>query len=439
MSTVILFNTAANPSKPKPPNPYDNSVPIELDWHHTETFNKQMEEAVKAMSEVLGLSQTENNNRHIKAFLTICARMQKYAPDKYVSYSRDNNSDTREELYNPYDYKLRKLRQIIDILDEQEWIENKLGISFPFYKRLSRFKASPALQRFIQMHELSSINFYKEPICGGIIVKDEAGKLILDYKEWDLIKEVKVMLQNYNKVMRQADIKLANGKTDFFFDRTTSYRVFNSARFDTGGRFYGPWWQNCSKEDRRFLTINGKPTIELDYKAHHLYLIYGLANLDMPEHLIEDPYKIDHAYPREIIKAIFTIAMNARDELSAWRAFRQELHFKEEWAAWKALGRDMDAYRKILHPLKTAHPVLTPLIHTGYGGQLMVWDSRIAECVLDNMTNKLGIPCLCIHDSFLVDIEHQETLKAHMLLAYEVVGLPKARPPIKATLSMLVN
>ena len=40
--------------------------------------------------------------------------------------------------------------------------------------------------------------------------------------------------------------------------RTQLYRVFNDLEFNTGGRFYGGWWQNIPKQFRRLVTIDGK-------------------------------------------------------------------------------------------------------------------------------------------------------------------------------------
>ena len=60
------------------------------------------------------------------------------------------------------------------------------------------------------------------------------------------------------------------------FDFKTVHGVFNDGRFDHGGRYYGPWWQNVRKELRPHILINGIPTHECDYTALHIHLLYGL-------------------------------------------------------------------------------------------------------------------------------------------------------------------
>jgi hypothetical protein len=59
--------------------------------------------------------------------------------------------------------------------------------------------------------------------------------------------------------------------------RRTLYRVFNNSSFKQGGRFYGAWWQSVPREYRGLIRINGKPTVELDYRAIHPRILYALA------------------------------------------------------------------------------------------------------------------------------------------------------------------
>ena len=52
------------------------------------------------------------------------------------------------------------------------------------------------------------------------------------------------------------------------------HRVFNRSSFNLGGRLYGAWWENIPKELRQCITINGNPTIELDFPHLHPTLLY---------------------------------------------------------------------------------------------------------------------------------------------------------------------
>lgn len=60
-------------------------------------------------------------------------------------------------------------------------------------------------------------------------------------------------------------------------------RIFARGSFEMGGRFYGGWWQFIPSDYRGYITINGQPTVEVDYSELHPRLMYLQANLAMPE------------------------------------------------------------------------------------------------------------------------------------------------------------
>ena len=70
----------------------------------------------------------------------------------------------------------------------------------------------------------------------------------------------------------KADVGLASNQL---------HRVFNQGSFSLGGRFYGGWWQNIPAECRAAITINGDPTIEMDYPRLHPTLLYDELGLEM--------------------------------------------------------------------------------------------------------------------------------------------------------------
>ncbi|MFZ9080527.1 MAG: hypothetical protein ACO23H_18485 [Alphaproteobacteria bacterium] len=75
------------------------------------------------------------------------------------------------------------------------------------------------------------------------------------------------------------------------------YRVFNDPTLKTGGRFYGGWWQNIPKSLRRYLVIDGKRTIELDYANHHPTILYLKEGLEPPIDGYSDPSIARQLYP----------------------------------------------------------------------------------------------------------------------------------------------
>ena len=95
--------------------------------------------------------------------------------------------------------------------------------------------------------------------------------------------------------------------------KRTLRRVFGRGSFERGGRFYGGWWQNIPSAYRSVISINGKPTIEMDYSQYHPNILYNLHQAVLGN---EDAYDriLGHEH-RDLSKQIFNACLNASKEL----------------------------------------------------------------------------------------------------------------------------
>lgn len=194
---------------------------------------------------------------------------------------------------------------------------------------------------------------------------------------------------------------------------TTLYRVF---KYDwrSGGRIYGGWWMSVPSAARPYLRINGSPTVELDYKALHPTLLYRRANAPMPD----DPYVNGAACSeakRQLGKRTFNRLLNRQEDDPTKRL---EL---------RASPGDRDVLGKV--PFKQYRDTLVYRLSgiqrwfgTGEGIRLQYEDSVLALHVLKTM-EKLGIPTLPIHDSFIVPIDHEAQLREAMQEAFQHYGI----------------
>lgn len=191
------------------------------------------------------------------------------------------------------------------------------------------------------------------------------------------------------------------------------HRVFVLG-FDWGGRFYGAVHMDLPKEIREFITINGSPTVELDYSAHHIRILYNWEKIPYAK----DPYEelCDNPDERSIYKKVLLISINAKDEVSAIKAISDEL--RNEGHTGKVLKHDF--IRGCLDKFKEHHEPIAKYLHQSYGLDLQYTDSRIADKVLYQMVSK-KIPTLPVHDSFIVPVEHGETLREVMVEAYQKI------------------
>ncbi|MFZ0449115.1 MAG: hypothetical protein WAL98_07720 [Desulfatiglandaceae bacterium] len=54
---------------------------------------------------------------------------------------------------------------------------------------------------------------------------------------------------------------------------------------------YGAWHINMPKEVRKCIRIDGEPACELDYKAHHIRMLYHEMGVDYREDLVRIHYR----------------------------------------------------------------------------------------------------------------------------------------------------
>ena len=120
---------------------------------------------------------------------------------------------------------------------------------------------------------------YKTEVKG---VKVERKKL-LDFQETSLTKLMRENLQKINDNLSQFWFDLRLDDDDFAkmqdqmlskkqreqgvdrqlnLSKRSLHRVFNDVEMNSGGRFYGGWWQEVPNGYRHYIVMNGKPMVE---------------------------------------------------------------------------------------------------------------------------------------------------------------------------------
>lgn len=196
-------------------------------------------------------------------------------------------------------------------------------------------------------------------------------------------------------------------------------RIFARGQMNLGGRFYGGWWQNIPKGYRRYITINGCQTVEVDFSTLHPTLLFLENKLDPPVDFYElglktegnplfEPDAERYEIKRRIIKGFANALIN--DE--------RGVHKLDEEAT-KTLGMGSSELKELL--IKS-HPVFAKAIKSDAGVRYQFIDSCIAEAVMMKLL-KQNIVCLCVHDSFVViDDFHDELVIAMKEAFTEVVN-----------------
>lgn len=168
-------------------------------------------------------------------------------------------------------------------------------------------------------------------------------------------------------------------KTPLNFSQVVLRRIFSQGRLDRGGRFYGGWWESIPKKSRRYITINGQPTVEVDFQEFHPRMLYVLhmevppqelydLGLRFPEFPVYDPNTKPYKQQREIIKKFMNALIN--DEQGKHRLSDANSKF---------LGLSDQELRAIVYQ---RHPVFKLAVRTDTGLHLQFLDSEIAEKVM---------------------------------------------------------
>jgi len=198
-------------------------------------------------------------------------------------------------------------------------------------------------------------------------------------------------------------------------------RVFNNSSFSEGGRFYGNVIQSLPNRSRKIkitplrgkLIINGKETVELDYKSIHPSILYNkFLNTTYEGDLYEG------FSDRNIVKYAFLTILNSKDvngnKNKTIKGIRKKL-FDE--GCFPDEGLTDEYLLGVIEFIENKHPQIKPWIGSGIGIQLMRIDSDIASDVMENLRLK-NIFASPVHDSFIVEKQYEEALKKEMEECY---------------------
>lgn len=275
----------------------------------------------------------------------------------------------------------------------------------------------------------------------------------IDYDDTPDTHRMREALTKYNNLTRWAHIDVpgfpvggmkksvtARGKVRtwiYRLDRNQKFtkRIFSNGTWDNGGRFYGGWWQQIPNSTtggawRKKILINGNSTIEIDYSGLHIVLLYALKGIDYWAVDGKDPYSLprygDDSALRQLLKLLLLIAINAQGETEAeqrkkaLQALKGEINAADSGFDWvKGSGMDLGA---LIDDFSDRHKPIADQFFTGAGTELQLLDSRIAEHVIDRMTEDERV-VLTVHDSFICQEADYPALLGHMDDAYaKIVG-----------------
>ena len=358
-------------------------------------------------------------------------------------YSKNFGTDTTR--YNELNISAKTIHVVNTLKDKglvgyKRGVEAQEGYGSGF---VSRIWAEPKLISMFERSALNQFMIYSHYDREMLVLRDE-DKNDINYADTEETESQRLVVQQYNDILERTfiDIGSANsprleieknkgsksqGKPHYvhiLHKGKFTHRVFSNSSWDEGGRFDGGFWQRIGQDYREQILINNEETVELDFSSLHPVLAYVQAGVDYwKEHDI-GPYDIsvngieDAKVSREVIKKLFLLALNAKDQTTLFKAFRSEF----DYSLLDGLEYSFtdDALGAILDSIKARHTKIADQIATGAGTVLMNLDSRIVEFVIQRFLDNNSV-VLSVHDSFIVIERHRDRLLAAMKDAWVFV------------------
>lgn len=334
--------------------------------------------------------------------------------NRKLVYSRN----TAEKCKNKKKISVYKVKKVVDWLEQQGYIvnfiappnkdkdERKVSYIVPTLKFVEEFCDSAEVQRMAELAYQEAYAYIE------LRNEDKEPVLFRNTKQTQRLEAVVKKINLLNDICTVRD-KFGNVLNNFYC------RVFNND-FGHGGRFYRADVLRLPHSEGRLgrydITINGNPVVEIDYGNLHFRIAavrerINLDNVasDVYMGILEQQEKTDSN--RAIVKLAVNIMFNSLDSDNAIGAIQKEINFKFKGKQDLTLKTGTEVFNRV----KKAYPEFENVFCNGdgYGSVLQNYDSELAACVLDVMSGK-NIPCLPIHDSFIVEQQYQRVLETAM-------------------------
>ena len=354
-------------------------------------------------------------------------------PKRFLAYSRNRSDYTQQSRYMNSLTSLTSVVAAADFLISQGYAQGARG----FYSRKanpfggpavtsgmrSRIRATEKLIQFLEGdHGASTMDIGYRSGFEAIRLKDNDKKLE-EYDDTEATSGMRSFLAHYNETIARCDIQFDNEESLLSSDGTKPdfsakhlYRVFNNGRFDQGGRFYGGWWQRINQERRSHIIIDGEETVEIDYSAMHCRMCYDLSGKPLSQDV--DPYLIPgFEQLRDAVKFAFLVLFNLSPGQRARASDKVKVMIKNK-----------SSFRDLLLAVERHHQPIKQWFRSSRGTELQCIDSKVASSVMGFCVGQ-NIPCLSIHDSFIVPSSARKQLEHAMRHAYAAhVRTPTNQP-----------
>lgn len=328
----------------------------------------------------------------------------------WVSYSRRKSWYKAKARYQGLAYSYARIIGCVDELLSLGLIEEERARPGDHIRtgRQSRFRAT---QKLLDSFAGERFQYDSHEV---IRLRDSRGDLV-DYREtaqtYRMRRELEAMNASHatvrlelpgEGVVIEGNLIRVDGATVRMTDAPVFHRSWSRGDFACGGRIY--WWgQNLPSKRRKDLLIDGESVVELDYRSLHPRMLYARRGIVLDF----DPYQVD-GYERDVSKTALLVALNAPHIGKAVAALMHST--RKDGTPWAMSWAET---RVLVNAVIARNSAIAADIASDVGIRLQHDDAEIAMRVV-KACQKMGIVCLPVHDSFIVQARHADQLRVIM-------------------------
>lgn len=310
----------------------------------------------------------------------------------------------------------KAMPQLLDNLARpvMAFIEQDLGEDNPFGgQRRTTIHPGKRLLSRMQDHGITLDDFGLQPFIETIVLKrakenywDEGD--VVEYEDTPSTREYRRQMVAINEWLSRADLEFDNGVLlrDRSVDTQDRHlrRIFTRGSFECGGRLFGGFWQNLPKQERKDgIFINGEDVAVLDFGQMNPRILYGLANVPLPQGDLYDIPGLENC--RDGIKKVMNSVFFADKPLQ---------RFPKET---RRLFPTSIKFDQVTSGIEAKHPALAPFFFSGIGHRAMFIESQVMVDLLLDLMDR-GIVALPIHDAVVVPRPQVEETVDRMLSSF---------------------
>jgi hypothetical protein len=343
-----------------------------------------------------------------------------------VLISRDNNLKVIQR-YNALGVGGTAVNTATDELERLGYIYLITGKNLPYGNGIrSSIQATDSLNTLLKL-----ITLQLAP-SELVLIREGGSKKLIDYTDTLRTLRIRKELTAYNELLRSVNIELrdSSGLTVLKdLNHQIVQRKFidngevdsqGQPLFNSGGRSNSAWMSLSGSDERPNILIDGQPTVEVDYQASAINVIYRALTGVV---YAGDPYTISVGnvlIPRHLVKQIATTSLNSNtvegNSSAIGNAYGKldsslKAEDKVKFSQYKDIKKKI-TIKDILEAFLTKHYLIRRMFLRGkeVGNKVQCLESDLVFAVVNELTNR-SIPVLTVHDSFIVKAADKDTLE----------------------------